>query len=86
MENVNIALPDSLRDFVQSRIQGGGYKDISDYIRELIRTDQRQTSQALLEAELLTGIASGPAREITDSDWTAIKQEAKRRVAAQKSK
>lgn len=40
MATMNISLPDPLRDYVQSRIDDGGYATASDYVRDLIRRDQ----------------------------------------------
>jgi antitoxin ParD1/3/4 len=40
MASMNISLPDPLRDYVQERVMRGRYASASDYIRDLIRTDQ----------------------------------------------
>lgn len=41
MASMNISLPDPLRDYVQHRIDSGRYASVSDYVRDLIRRDQR---------------------------------------------
>ena len=41
MASMNISLPDPMRDYVQDRIESGQYASVSDYVRELIRRDQR---------------------------------------------
>lgn len=41
MPSMNISLPDPLRDHVQARIESGQYASASDYVRDLIRRDQR---------------------------------------------
>ena len=48
---MNVSLPDELKSFVDSQIQGGNYGSTSEYVRELIRRDQdrRQLRAALLE-------------------------------------
>ncbi len=33
---MNISLPDSLRDFVEKEVRGGGYSSVSEYVRELV--------------------------------------------------
>jgi antitoxin ParD1/3/4 len=65
MSSVNISLPDSLRLFVERRIEEQGYETISDYLRELILRDQKRESEAKLEGLLLEGLNSGDPIEVT---------------------
>lgn len=78
MQTMNIAMPDNLKDYVQQRVALGGYGSTSEYIRDLIRSDQRLSAQTTLEAELLKGLASGPARKVTAADFERLRQEVKR--------
>lgn len=41
MATMNVSLPDPMRDYVQSQIDSGQYASVSDYVRDLIRRDQR---------------------------------------------
>jgi antitoxin ParD1/3/4 len=84
MSTMNIAIPEPLKDFVQERVKAGGYSSASEYIRELIRLDQRQAAQAALETELLQGLASGPASKMTKRDWAEIRGEVRKRTASGK--
>jgi antitoxin ParD1/3/4 len=78
---MNISLPSVLRDYVGERVAGGAYTSASEYVRELIRADRaRQQGQARLEELLIEGIASGPAVEWTDDDWTALRARVAGRV------
>ena len=45
METMNIALPESMKHFVQERVTEGGYSSVSEYVRELIRADQKRKSE-----------------------------------------
>lgn len=38
----NLSLPDTLRRHAEGRVRVGGYGSVAEYIRDLIRTDQRQ--------------------------------------------
>ncbi|MEZ5326877.1 MAG: type II toxin-antitoxin system ParD family antitoxin [Verrucomicrobiales bacterium] len=38
---MNISLPEALKDFVESRLNDGGYGTASEYVRELIRMTRR---------------------------------------------
>ena len=54
MATLNISLPDPMREWIDAQVRGGEYANASDYIRDLIRHDQRQREAlrlALIEAE-----------------------------------
>ena len=38
---LTISMPKTLEDYARWRVRNGGYASISDYFRELVRTDQR---------------------------------------------
>ena len=38
---MSITMPKTLEDFTRWRVRNGGYTSISDYLRELVRNDQR---------------------------------------------
>jgi antitoxin ParD1/3/4 len=44
MASMNMSVPDSLRDWVQTRIETGEYASVSDYVRDLIRRDHRTSA------------------------------------------
>ena len=48
MNTMNIALPGILRDYVLQRVEEEGYGSASEYMRELIRTDQKRRAKDLL--------------------------------------
>ncbi|MDQ5770950.1 type II toxin-antitoxin system ParD family antitoxin [Thiothrix subterranea] len=45
MATLNISLPDQLRDWISTQITCGRYSSASDYLRDLIRNDQRAQTQ-----------------------------------------
>jgi antitoxin ParD1/3/4 len=49
---MTVSLPKPLRSFVAERVEAGGYGSVSDYIRELIRRDQRDAERAAFERTL----------------------------------
>ena len=59
METMNIALPESMKQFVQERVSEGGYSSVSEYVRELIRADQKRKAEDRIDALLLEGLDSG---------------------------
>ena len=73
MTTMNISLPESLRRFVDERA-ATGFGSASEYIRTLLREDQKRSAQEHLEQLLLKGINSGPAETWTPDDWTELRQ------------
>lgn len=81
METMNIALPESLKTFVQERVADGGYSSVSEYVRELIRADQKQRLEARIDALLLEGLKSGAPIEVTPEYWEAKKRKLAERLS-----
>ncbi len=79
MDTMNIALPSNLKQFVQTRVVEGGYGSVSEYVRELIRADQKDAAQLRLEAEVLKGLRSGESTPLTATDWKRLRSDLKRR-------
>lgn len=75
MQSMNISLPDPLKKFVDGQIAQGRYSSVSEYMRELIRADEKRKAEEHLEAKLLEGMNS-PESELTPADWSAIRNEA----------
>ena len=86
MTTMNISLPDSMRAFIEQKVVQGGYSTASEYIRQLVRDDQKQAAQQRLEQLLLEGLDSGPPIEISDEYWAAKKADLLKRVGEQRLK
>jgi len=71
MTTLNISLPESMRAFIDEKVAQGGYSTASEYIRQLIRDDQKRTAEKRLETLLLEGIESGEPLEVSDEWWQA---------------
>lgn len=63
MTSMNISMPDSLREYVESQVERGDWATPSEYIRELVRQD-RERRLAAVEEMLLEGLAS-PGMEVS---------------------
>jgi antitoxin ParD1/3/4 len=74
METMNIALPESMKQFVQERVSQGGYSSVSEYMRELIRADQKRKVEERIDALLLEGLDSGQPISITADYWEEKKR------------
>lgn len=61
MASMNISVPDSMREWVQRRIESGDYASVSDYVRDLIRRDQNAEARQLSVDEIRRTIEEGRA-------------------------
>jgi len=75
MATLNISLPDAMRKWIDEQISSGDYANASEYIRDLIRHDQRQHESlklALIEAEQ-RGVSKRKVSDIIDATKNALK-------------
>ena len=68
---MNISLPDSMRTFIDETLVGDGYGTASEYVRELIRADQKRREEQKLETLLLRRLNSGAEIEFEIDDVRA---------------
>jgi len=69
LTSLNISLPQSLKDYVENQVRDSGYSTPSEYVRSLLREDQKRRAQEKLEALLLEGLESGKPIEIKPEYW-----------------
>ncbi len=81
MESMNISLPTPLKRFVDEQIAAGRFSSASEYVRDLIRGDEKRKTDERLQVLLLEGL-EGEESPLTREDWTAIRKEVLSRVAA----
>lgn len=55
---MNISLPETMKTFVEERMQNNGYGSVSEYVRDLIREDQKKREEEKLERLLLSRLES----------------------------
>ncbi len=80
MAVLNISLPEPMKQYIEERMTEGNYGTTSEYVRGLIRDDQKRRAAEQLETLLLHGIDS-PAREWTKDDVQHIKDAVRERLA-----
>jgi antitoxin ParD1/3/4 len=86
MQTMNISLPDELKQFVDQQIASGRYSTASEYVRELIRGDEKRKAQEQLETLLLEGVQSSESTAMTQEDWADIRREAVKQFQRRKSR
>jgi antitoxin ParD1/3/4 len=75
MQTMNVSLPAPLKQFVDNQIAEGRYSSVSEYIRELIREDEKRRAEHRLESLLLEGLESKESR-FTRKDLDEIRKQA----------
>ena len=84
MQSMNISLPEPLKRFVDGQIEQGRYSSVSEYMRELIRDDEKRKAQEQLETLLLEGL-QGEAQTMTPEDWSVLRKDALATLKARKA-
>lgn len=62
---MSFALPEPMRDYIDSRVRDGNYGNTSEYLRGLVRDDQERQAAARLRSLIADGLASGTGRPVT---------------------
>jgi antitoxin ParD1/3/4 len=70
---MNIALPEPMRAYVAERVASGEYGNTSEYVRDLIRKDQRDQRIERLRSLAEEGFTSGPAKPDTPADQAELR-------------
>jgi len=68
---MNISLPETMKSYVDTQVETGGYSSSSEYVRDLIRRDQIAKAEKILAEKILEGINSPIAIELTDENREA---------------
>lgn len=80
--SMNISLPESMRRWVEQRIEAEGYGTASEYFRALVRNDQRRRAHEETDRKLVDALEGGAAAELTPKDWQDIRAAVRQRLAA----
>jgi antitoxin ParD1/3/4 len=73
---MSFALPAELREYVDARVGSGEYGNTSEYLRELIRRDQRSQAALRLRGLIADGLESGEGRRLTDDVVNELRRQA----------
>ena len=78
---MNISLSDALKRYVQKRAKEGHYSNPSDFVRTLIRQDQRRQAAEVLARELFADFVQANP-DVTPDAWEALHAEFRQRLAS----
>jgi len=71
---MNISLPESLKEFVEAQVQSGDYSSVSEFMRALVRREQKEREREQLELRILEGLSSGDVVEASPEIWSQLLQ------------
>lgn len=74
MATMNVSLPDSLKEFVESQVAERGYGTSSEFVRELIRREQ---ARARLRELVIDGMGSGEGSVLDDGYFDRLRDRAR---------
>ena len=86
MQTMNISLPEPLKEFVDKQVDSGRYSSVSEYVRDLIREDEKRKAREKLESLLLEGVQSGKPSKMSRQDWEEIRREALKQFESRKAR
>ena len=85
MSAVSYTFPPALRAWVKQQVRERGFRDESEFIRDLVRREkERGSERQRVEAALLEAIASGDATPFTAEDWKDIERQGLARASRKK--
>ena len=85
MQTMNISLPDPMKQYVEEQVIVGDYSSASEYMRKLVRADQKRNAREQLERTLLESLAEGEAQEATPEFWSTLRAELGKRAKARQT-
>ena len=77
MAQMNVSVPDPMKDWCEQQVTSGRYSTTSDYVRDLIRKDQdTRMSTSVLQALADEGLSSGVSERSLDEIFDLAKERA----------
>jgi antitoxin ParD1/3/4 len=80
MQTMNISLPDPMKQYVEEQVTVGDYSSASEYMRELVRADQKRNARERLEQTLLESLLESDPQEATPEFWSTLRAELSKRT------
>ena len=73
-----------LKEYMDERVNEEHYSTLSDYIRALVREDQKRYAEERLEKLLLEGLESGRGAALGSKEWKQFKKRVLSRAKGRK--
>lgn len=73
---MSFALPEYMRDYIDTRVRVGSYGNASEYLPELIRRDQHEQAAQRFHDLVADGFGSGQRRKATEGVNAELRERA----------
>ena len=83
---LNISLPEATRSWVEDQVRKHGYGTVSEYIRQLLRDEQKRQLREEVDHNLLDALDSGDASPLTRKDWQDIERQGLKQARTKKTR
>lgn len=70
---MNVSLPETMRQWIDGLVRSGDFGTASEYVRALVREDQRRRAREELDAKLVRALDGGDESELTGEDWSRVR-------------
>jgi len=71
-----------MKQFVEEQVIIGEYSSTSEYMRELVRADQKRKAKEEFEQTMLASLSEGESEEATPEFWNTLRAEFDKRSNA----
>ena len=83
---MTISLPDEMKSFIEERLKAGSFSSASEFIRQLVREEQKRAEAERLDRMLIEGAESGEPIRTDDSYWQQLRKRVEKKVRARRSR
>jgi len=83
---LNISLPEATRSWVEDQVTKHGYGTVSEYIRQLLREEQKRQLRDEVDRNVLDALGSGDATPMTRKDWQDVERQGLKRAGTKKTR
>ncbi len=80
--NLSIRLSSALTRWVEEQTRKGGFESASEYMRRLLRDEQKRQARQAVEARLADASDSGDPVPVTAATWQETQRRVEKRIQA----
>ena len=73
-ETLTLSLPTAIKQYLEEQVHTGVYASVGEYVRQLVRADQKRQAKEELEQSLLDAIQSGDELAITEESIEQLRR------------
>lgn len=71
-----------MKTWVHGQTRQAGFSTVSEYIRDVLRREQKRLDRAEIDEKLLEAVEAGQSAPMTSADWQKLREKGRQKVAA----